>query len=160
MSKIKDIQADFETSKKAYDLGLKRETTFYWHTETEKLWVRFTDKESDFFRELEDGRAEDGETRAFLIPAYSVEEVPLPTGGITIEGKRSFPVTDLGDNAIKWVFYDKSEREWLEQDTYTIIDATEATARLKSAIWLIENEPEAKQWYTVSGYLTGKGDES
>ena len=48
------------------------------------------------------------------------------------------------------VFWEQDSNEHIE---LYIDNPNEATARLKMAIWLIKNVPEARQWYIDNGYL-------
>lgn len=83
-----------------------------------------------------------------LISAPTAEEVPLPK---EINGYDLI----IYNNHVACITYEKQNF----CDSFDILvkadidDDNEATARLKMATWLIENVPEAKQWYIDSGYL-------
>jgi hypothetical protein len=134
---IERIVADFETCKKAAEMGLKINTIFHW-------FKRDDDGEISFTIETK-MRADKFPSTA---PAPTAEEVPLP---FRIEFKYEKGYYAVRISHWKVTFdtqggYGKSRHE-------IKIAPNEATARLKMAIWLIENVPEARQWYVENGYL-------
>ena len=88
----------------------------------------------------------------YPFPAPTAEEVPLPI----LEDTSQIEYDWAFNCDRKLIFFEKSL--WTEKGKETlkrkkIDDFNEATARLKMAIWLIENVPEARQWYIDNGYL-------
>ena len=83
----------------------------------------------------------------YPFPAPTAEEVPLPT--VHMQAKTTRTVSYVSFNGIG-VFWEYLSNEHIK---LYIDNPNEATARLKMAIWLIENVPEARQWYIDNGYL-------
>ena len=110
---VEKIVADFETCKKAAEIGLEIKSVFQKHP----------------------------------YPAPTAEEVPLPT--VHMQAKTTMTIAYVSFNGLG-VFWEYQSNEHLE---LYINNPNEATARLKMAIWLIENVQEARQWYADNGYL-------
>ena len=138
MSSIEKIVADYETCKKAWNIGLRIESVFsyYENSTVVSTLVRLAQSNNLFIDGCE------------LFSAPTAEEVPLPK------------TINLAENARSFLWFNKSGRAYYllegfvthQADNVTPKD-NEATVRLMMAIWLIENVPEAKQWYKKMGVL-------
>ena len=146
---IKKIVAEYEVCKKAWDIGLRVESVFRWHNNHDRF--------------VEFGNANEFNA-LYYTPAPTCEEVPLPKEvGIWVKyGVKAQPDVEGFFNIHKiQTHYDESViiygyqyfEEFSEVESFSFSELNEATARLKMAIWLIENMPEARQWYVDNGYL-------
>lgn len=136
MSNIEKIVADFGTCRDASIVGLQIDSYFSW-------WRYRCTGEAVFVCESSHWGSEAAIFYDKVLFAPTAEEVPLPFIGLTKSR------LDIHFGYIEWrqgVVY--SHRIFVDQDSFG-----EATARLKMAIWLIKNVPEAKQWYIDNGYL-------
>lgn len=145
---ITKIVTDYDTSKKAQDIGLR--------IKCNADWCKLVDNNISIHTKLEQALYSESREHIeeILCPAPTVEEVPLPIG-ITFKIGGTRPTNcfraRVYSNRIEFssnissaltghiVFYD------------TVVN--EATARLKMVIWLIENIKEVKQWYKNKGYF-------
>ena len=137
---IERIVADFETCKKAAEIGLKLDTVF--------KFLQNTDTEETIATgQIEELYHTDWQIWRTACPAPTAEEVPLPTKAFRINGLLYFILCNRVE-----VSFDTAEGngDFLYENCD---NPNEATARLKMAIWLIENVPEARQWYIENGYL-------
>lgn len=144
---VEHIVADFETCKKAHKMGLRIDTVLKWATYEEQGQYVISEKKGQHQYVL-DGGYKPIDYDDFAIPAPTAEEVPLP---FRIEFKYEKGYYAVRISHWKVTFdtqggYGKSRHE-------IKIAPNEATARLKMAIWLIENVPEARQWYVENEYL-------
>jgi len=135
MNNIEHIVADFETCKRAAEMGFKIKTIFHWFKRDDDGEISFT---------IETKRTDKFPSTA---PAPTVEEVPLPT--VHMQAKTRMTISYVSFNGLG-VFWEYQSNQHLE---LYINNPNEATTRLKMAIWLIENVPEARQWYIDNGYL-------
>mgnify|MGYP001321879091 CR=1 FL=1 len=139
---ITKIVADYDTCRKAHDIGLRIESVF--------SWILF---QSDPPHVFEQGIILSKNGGHY--PALTAEEVPFPdTNSFAYYLK-----TDIS-SGFKYTSLCEYHREH-DEEMYVIeienenmnFKINEATARLKMAIWLIKNVPEARQWYIDNGYL-------
>ena len=151
MSNIEKIVADYETCKKAWEIGLKLwdiegnfNTVFAW-------WQCLHDYETNIAMQSE----WDSEVKLFyhkMYPAPIAEEVPLPD-----YFRDDINVSVTCDRNYYYVIYTKDNKKKKHQlDRFKLglyAKFNEATARLKIAIWLIENVPEARAWYVKNNYI-------
>jgi len=138
------ILSDYETSKEAYELGLRKQTVFSWHLNENPICII---EEKGWQREL--------------FSAYTAEEVPLPFWKRTnspIIGQYEIYMHNSGIQYSRLILDDRGFVVDRESSPIISYKPNEATARLKMALWLIENVPEAKKWYIKKGDLI-KGDE-
>lgn len=163
---IERIVAEYETCKKASTIGLHLKTIFHWiditpHMEEGRQAVYCIE---EIFPNFHFIQASEEEKNSFIIDtgfaeytylslsAPTVEEVPLPD-----YFRNNIDVSITCDRNYYYVIYtkeNKKKKHQLDRFKYGLYAKfNEATARLKMAIWLIENVPEARQWYVDNGYL-------
>jgi len=130
---VEKIVADFETCKKAAEIGLELDTVFV--------------HDFNHFKEKNVVHLSSEEDYTSSFPAPTAEEVPLPT--VYMQGKTSTTVSYVSFNGLG-VFWKQDSNEYIE---LYIDSPNEATARLKVAIQLNENVPKVRQWYVENGYL-------
>jgi len=143
---VEHIVADFETCKKAHKMGLRIDTVLKWATYEEQGQYVISEKKGQHQYVL-DGGYKPIDYDDFAIPAPTAEEVPLPWGEFFTHGftLASYPPNMAYEVPHASHFY-----------RHDVGDSpNEATARLEMAIWLIENVPEARQWYVDNRYLSG-----
>ena len=136
MNNIEHIVADFETCKRAAEMGFKIKTIFHWFKRDDDGEISFT---------IETKRTDKFPSTA---PAPTVEEVPLPFDKIFKYEKGYYEV-----KISHWVVEFDTSGGFGKSRQAIKTSPNEANARLKMAIWLIENVPEARQWYIDNGYL-------
>jgi hypothetical protein len=132
---VEHIVADFETCKKAAEIGLNIKSVFtcYGNNYGDRS---FALTERPLYQEwLEE------------YPAPTAEEVPLPRKAFKIDGSLYFILCNRAEVTFDTV---KGNGDFIYENCF---NPNEATARLKMAIWLIENVPEVRKWYVGSGYL-------
>lgn len=159
MCKVEKIVADYETCKAARGMGLRIDTIFK-YDENSNLII--TNGDYGAFWDSEVCSCFDplymfGD----LIPAPTAEEVPLPMI-FKIDNSNYCVSIDLERkcvfcNLIGFDYYEK-EVIFFGGNFGSKFCRNEATARLQMATWLMENVPEAKQWYVDNGYLVEKAD--
>jgi len=135
------IVADFETCKKAAEIGLILDTVFvYDFNPFKEKFVIHISYEEEY-------------TSSF--PAPTAEEVPLPYRKITVNGEE-LCIKCLPDRIIVFPEHQPKKRTSFFVENYK----NEASMRYDVAIWLIKNVPEARQWYVENGYLEEVNNES
>jgi len=140
---IERIVANNEISKKAYDIGLRIESVFNWAQE----WNNAdTFEKEETPKIIERGKNLFGNEKS-LIPAPTVEEVPLPFGEV-LEGKK----ISLYEDGQGIGVYNLFQCHRVLSVAYRK-HGNKATVHLAVARWLIRNIPKARQWYIDKGYL-------
>jgi len=143
---VEHIIADFETCKKAHKMGLRIDTVLKWATYEEQGQYVISEKKGQHQYVL-DGGYKPIDYDDFAIPAPTAEEVPLPRKAFKIDGSLYFILCNRAEVTFDTV---KGNGDFIYENCF---NPNEATARLKMAIWLIENVPEVRKWYVGSGYL-------
>lgn len=155
MTNIKKIVADYETCKKAWDMGLRIESVFAYYHEDGIL-----SGEPDLFFGNSDKtfRSKNYTEYEFykICDAPTAEEVPLPMI-FKIDNSNYCVSIDLERkcvfcNLIGFDYYEK-EVIFFGGNFGSKFCCNEATARLQMAIWLCENVEEARSWYVNNNYL-------
>lgn len=133
------ILADYNTCQKAWDIGMRTESLCRWEYYFDGIIWRTRCVSS--FEPIEGH---------FCYSAPTAEEVPLPDELFYIES-----ICHCIHFDIKWITFDNIDirSNKCAKSTALECNPNEATARLKMAIWLIENVPEARQWYVANGYM-------
>lgn len=162
MSNIDKIVADYGTCKKAWEIGLRIESVFWWRESKQQenielVLITRNDVDKTFLR-VSTGLTSVQYSDDEFISAPTAEEIPLPDIDtfykldIHISGDLRF-LSLYGDQ------YNDSEIYYIEiKDKNADIEINEATARLKMAIWLIENVPETRKWYVENGLIKPEGN--
>lgn len=136
MNNIEKIVADYETCRKAWEIGLRAQCVFsVWHNTWGDVFDVSINKN----------------IIGIKYPAPTAEEVPLWTDANN--NTHCLWVNNLG---IAYKHYSDIDFGIIDLKYHVSIfnnAMNEATARLKMAIWLIGNVPEAKKWYIDNGYL-------
>ena len=132
---VERIVADFETCKKAAEVGLNIKSVFtcYGNNCGDRS---FALTERPLYQEW-----------LYEFPAPTAEEVPLPTEAVCINGLLYFILCNRAEVTFDTV---KGNGDFIYENCF---NPNEATARLKMAIWLIENVPEVRQWYVENNIL-------
>lgn len=136
------IVADYETCKKAWDIGLRIESVFGW-----RVWAIDTDEQEQKVIYTPDFNKD--------YPAPTAEEVPLPDS----DSFDYYLKTDVSSGVRYLSLFERCKEEDEELHCIEIVykhkkfEINEATARLRMTIWLIENVEEAKEWYIKQGFL-------
>ena len=141
MTNIEKIVADYETAKKAWEMGLRIESVFRFSYSKQGIWGTKIELRAG----LDSFVGED--SFGFYYPAPTAEEVPLPEQ-IYYNDKHFKCVTWLGLKATGYENFNDS----LDFIGFSH-NPNEATARLQMALWLIENVGEARRWYIDNNYL-------
>ena len=150
---IERIVADFETCKKAHEIGLRLDTVLKWATYEEQGQYVISEKKGQHQYVL-NGGYKPIDYDDFAIPAPTAEEVPLPWKK-SLNGKK-ISLFQAGDGIS---VYDHVKQRTCVSCSYDDEDKSRATIYLALAIWLIKNVPEARQWYVENGYMKKDGDE-
>ena len=146
MANIEKIVADYETCKKAWEMGLRLESVFRFFYSKQGIWGTKIELRTG----LDSFVGED--SFGFYYPAPTAEEVPLPD-----YFRDNINISIKCDRDYCFAIYlkkGKKKKHQLDRFRYGLYEKfNEATARLQMAIWLIENVGEARRWYIDNNYL-------
>lgn len=136
-----------ELAKKLKDLGVKQESVWHWRGKTpeaEAKWKEYCEAEDSTYvyekipPQLWQGKSPNFSSQEFSISAFTVAELGemLPMGDFALNGVVAEVVTSGSRRAGWFVFFQESESF---EELRHFLEPTEADARAKALIWLIEN---------------------